>query len=244
MRDDFVIFEGSYMRGTLRSTSRKLLLLGMPGSGKSTVADEIRKYVESKPDWCVSYKNDYEILSQMYREQNSYSQAKRIEPAPYGGFTVLNLTVYDEALLELKQQIEELVLEPAEEENRLIIMEFARSSYKDAFEILGADFLKDAWFIFLDADIEECAKRVTARTHKHKDDKSPNDYFVSYKVFERYQQSKNSLYFHDEFQRRNGIPNKQLAIIENSHPMEESSSEIFQLVDRMLARQMPVLITP
>lgn len=229
------------MKIALRSTSWKLLLLGMPGSGKSTVAQAIRNYVERKYDWDTFYKNDYGILSHMYQKQSSWKKPRRIEPAPYGGFTVLDLTVYDEASQKLKQQVERLALEPAKDRNRLILMEFARTSYEDAFEILGADFLKDASFLFLDADIKACIDRVIQRVHKHKDDKSMNDYFVSHKVFERYQDSNNSEYFHSSFQKKYGIPDGRLTIIENSHPMQKSSQEIFQFVDRvpeMLEREL------
>ena len=48
-------------------------------------------------------------------------------------------------------------------ENELIIIEFARSDYQHALDQLGREFREEAYFLFLDVEIETCVQRIQER---------------------------------------------------------------------------------
>src|SRR2546425_5508209 len=105
----------------------KLFVLGLPGSGKSTVARYITVYARDQ-HWLTAHFTDYIILQEMFRED---TEGKQFKPADYGGFDVLNLSVFDIALKSLEQQVNEHISAAKSEE--LLLIEFARNDYHKAF---------------------------------------------------------------------------------------------------------------
>ena len=191
----------------MSSETWKLFLLGMPGSGKSIIAQDIVQYTMSQYNLSTCHINDYGILSEMYRNSRKslynpvYKRSKisrRFLPSKYGGFIVNDSVVYDEALQKLKRQVEEGERRALPGVNQLVLIEFARSDYQHAFQVLKPDFLMDASFLFLDGDIEVCMKRASQRVLKSKHKKSRNDYYVSRLVFDRYCRSNNSKYLNSK----------------------------------------------
>ena len=65
-----------------------LFVLGLPGSGKSTIAHEIAKYIDNRGLESIRM-NDYVILEQMYHDDIEHRQFR---PADRGGFDVIDLT--------------------------------------------------------------------------------------------------------------------------------------------------------
>ncbi len=155
----------------------KLFVLGLPGSGKSSVARYISTYARDRR-WSTTHINDYEILYQMFREDAQ----GQFEPADFGGFDVLDLTVFDAALKKLEQELKIHIL--SVESNELILIEFSRNDYQRAFQQFShPTFLKDAYFLYLDTNIETCKRRIRERiTHPTTSD----DHFVSEYIFGAY----------------------------------------------------------
>src|SRR5450759_821323 len=158
--------------------SVKLFILGRPGSGKSAAYRHIQKYVDLyHPEWSTKRFNDYDILLGMLLHEKlytNYSEDKRqFSETDHDGFDVRDFTVLDTALKELEKQVR-LRCSPSKDE--IIIIEFARDDYKHALKQFSANFLKDAYFLFIEADIKTCIQRVKNRV---KLPQTSDDHFVS-----------------------------------------------------------------
>src|SRR5260221_7859304 len=155
----------------------KLFLLGLPGSGKSTVARYIQEYVK-KWDWPTSHFSDYSFLQEMFRND---IEGKYFNPTKHGGFDVLDLIVCDIALKELEQSVDEHTLTAGSKEIALI--EFARNDYHQAFRQFNDSFLRDAYLLYLDTKIDICKQRILDRVAEPA---TGDDYFVSDYIFDVY----------------------------------------------------------
>src|SRR2546429_5498381 len=97
----------------------KLFILGLPGSGKSAVARHINFKVYAE-GWHSAARrfNDYKILGDMFHQDT----AGRFKPADSGGFDVLDLKVFDEALQTLEYEVKKHIdtLKPDKKELVLI----------------------------------------------------------------------------------------------------------------------------
>jgi adenylate kinase family enzyme len=158
----------------------KVFVFGCPGSGKSTASNFIEMIARDKSEkWSTFRINDYKILDGWFHDD---TEEKRFRPCEYGGFDITIPKVYDEALDALK---EEVLQHKPSKVNELIIIEFARCDYQHALEQLGREFRQEAYFLFLDADIETCVQRIHERVqHSYNLD----DHFVSDKVIKCYDQ--------------------------------------------------------
>ena len=219
----------------MSSSFVKLFILGMPGSGKSTIARRIIQRVQEIPGWSTRHINDYAILSQLYRDQR-----QRFLPAVYGGFTIKDATLYNEVLEKLQEQAEKMKRQALPGEKQLVLIEFARENYQSAFRAFDPAFLRDASFLFLDVGITTCRNRVSQRVHKLKDEKNEHDCFVPRGVFTRYAANESirqyfSNIFRDEYQIG------RLKIITNDDILQEALPEINDFVDDALEIQEQVL---
>src|SRR5579859_8151792 len=131
--------------------SVKAFFLGRPGSGKTTAARYIVELAQRRNFEALRMK-DYEILLEMFRQDNG----KKFRPAEYGGFDVLDFSVIDDALLQLERNVEEVY---AQKGQKVIIIEFARDDYQKTLLKFHPDFLKDAYFVCVDADLDICIQR-------------------------------------------------------------------------------------
>jgi adenylate kinase family enzyme len=153
----------------------KLFVLGLPGSGKSTVSRHITIYLKDR-NWKSTRINDYVILYNMFLDDTDH---KRFKPTVHGGFYVLDLQVIDEALKRLEQEVNENISSPIMQKE-LILIEFARNDYQRAFQQFSPAFLLDAYFLYLNVDIETCKKRIRERTAQPR---TEDDFFVSEDIF-------------------------------------------------------------
>src|SRR5713101_9015736 len=109
----------------------KLFILGCSGSGKSTAARHIVMLARDK-GWSAIHVNDYGFLYGMF-QADSRAGGKQFRLTDYGGFDVLDPTVYDVALVQLKQEVQQ----PHVQTNNLIIIEFARDDYSESFKLFS-----------------------------------------------------------------------------------------------------------
>lgn len=152
--------------------------LGRPGSGKSTGAHHLTEIAWKKRLSAIRI-GDYDILHQWFQEDTQH----RFKPAGYGGFDVVDFSVLDDALRELKREVERRIERVQAYDDQLIIIEFARNNYCKALEVFDAGILKQAHFVYVDADVQTCIKHIHQRTFRHK---TPDDHFVSEEIMTGY----------------------------------------------------------
>src|SRR5437588_3452056 len=105
----------------------KLFILGLPGSGKSTVSRYIDDYVKKQhKDWSTKPFNDFDILHRMFLTDTE----GKFRPTNYNGFDVLDLSVFDEALRQMKKIASSYIQTGKNAE--LIVFEFACNDYNGA----------------------------------------------------------------------------------------------------------------
>lgn len=163
---------------------QKIFVLGLPGSGKSTISRYILNYMQKyHEEYSATRICDYDILYQMFKDDTNH---KSFYPTPHDGFYVNDPSMYDLAL----KKLEEMVVDDCDYAGKdLVVIEFARTDYTNAFKIFDPTFLHDAFFLFLDVDIETGMKRVKDRV------KRPvcrDNHFVSKFTFEFYRQKDNA----------------------------------------------------
>jgi len=189
--------------------------LGLPGSGKSTAA---RHIVDHYKAWSIVRINDYDILYEMSRGDKEGKRFSSTRYDGYDGFDVLNHSAFDDALWRLRKR----VVEERElfTKRKLIIIEFARDDYSKALKKFFPDFLKDAYFLFIDADIPICQKRIQDRVSKSPEELiKEDDRYVSPFIFETYYQRDNRQYFASvatQLKEEFGVSESHVGVIEDS----------------------------
>src|ERR1700751_5396524 len=127
----------------------KLFILGLPGSGKSTISQYISEYASDR-HWSTMHFYDYSILCQMFKEDSG----RQFRPTGYDGFDVLDLSAIDRALQQLEHVVSRYLSISHFEE--IILIEFSRNNYEQAFRIFSQEILKDAYFLHLNVDLDIC----------------------------------------------------------------------------------------
>lgn len=200
----------------------KLFVLGLPGSGKSTVARYITAYSRDK-GFKIDHFNDYLILQNMFRADN---EQKQFKPADHGGFDVLDLTAFDIALQNLEQEVRMYIsnVKPG----GINLVEFARKDYQKAFHQFSPIFLQEAFFLYLTVDIETCKRRIRERIAYPL---SPDDHFVSDYIFREYYNEDNGRDIPRILERAFGIDEHRAMVIDNLGSLEEATPKINSFID-------------
>ncbi len=205
--------------------SAKVFVLGRPGSGKSTAARRVKQLLTQKGGIARQI-NDYEILRKMFLAD---TQRVRFQATEHNGFDAIDLTVMDIALKEVEAEACSYLSSVD-----LITIEFARNDYRKALQQFTASFLKDAYFLFLDADIETCLRRVHERVaNSNSIDDHPS---FSDTIFRSYYQKENGAYIAACLQRDFGV-HKQVKIINNTGPLDDFMRRIEQIADEIFRQE-------
>ncbi len=205
--------------------SAKVFVLGRPGSGKSTAARRVKQLLTQK-GWVAGHINDYEILRRMFLAD---TQQVRFRPTEHNGFDAIDLTVMDIALQEVEAEARSCLSSVD-----LVTIEFARNDYREALQQFTAPFLKDAYFLFLDADIETCLRRVHERVANSISlDDHPS---FSDAIFRSYYQKENAAYMAARLQREFGI-HKPVKIINNTGSLDDFMRRIEQVADEIFRQE-------
>lgn len=199
----------------------KLFVLGLPGSGKSTVARFITISAMGKGCQTTRF-NDYAILQKMFRAD---IEGKQFKPAKYGGFDILDLTVYDTALQRLELEIKEYV--SSVKSNEIILIEFSRNDYQKAFLQFSHEFLHDAYFLYLDVDTKTCKKRIRKRTANPGTD---DDFFVSEYIFRTYYNKDNGRHLPRILKENYKIEKQRVRVIDNNGLLKSSTTRINRFI--------------
>jgi adenylate kinase family enzyme len=148
-----------------------IFIMGRTGSGKSTTARFLAEVAQDL-GWSIKTFNDYPILREMYETDTGY----RFRRADYDGFEVLDLSVYGLAIQKLAQQLQSY---HPENDRTLITVEFTSNNYRDALRLFDETLLRGARFVFLNADLLTCLKRISERVFHRS---TADDYHVIEKV--------------------------------------------------------------
>lgn len=214
----------------------KVFVLGLPGSGKSTAG----RYIEMLArdcGWTAYLLQDYRILYKMFRAD---TKGTRFIPTLYGGFDVLDLSVFDDALNELVRQLQER--ERTSETNEVNIIEFARDDYCKALEFFASIPLTEALFLFIHAEVETCKQRIKAQVANPQ---TPDDHYVSGYIFEAYYNRDHRQYLTSTalcLTERFHIAEERIKIVNNTNGVTMGAflSQVEEFVTPILREQIPI----
>ena len=207
----------------------KVFVLGLPGSGKSSVSQHIMDYISQQHTNRVAERvNDYNIL--LRKRETSSERFNPTEKFKDKGFIVKDIAVYDEALKEAESKVSLFSIS-----TEFVVIEFVRKSYEDAFNVFERSFVvENSYFLFLDTDVATCKRRIHERvTHW----KSTDDHYVPHLVFSLYDVSRNRVYIKAGLKLRFGIDDSRIKIIRNKETLQDILPEVEKFVDFILARE-------
>jgi len=207
----------------------KVFVLGRPGSGKSTAAHHLNHLAQCQ-SWSAEHFNDYDILLEMFLADTEH---KKFRATEHNGFDAIDLSVLDDALKILEARIQR----DAAAAN-LVTIEFARDDYREALRQFTPAFLKDAYVLFLDADIETCIQRVHDRVeHAITNDDHPS---FSDDIFRWYYARDNKPYMSTFLRTEFGI-RKAVKIIDNTGSLTSFLSSLRLFADDLFVQENALL---
>lgn len=201
----------------------KLFVLGLPGSGKSTVVRNILMHARDR-QWLTTHINDYTILYEMFKEDTG----GQYKYDANGGFDVLDMAVFDTALRELEQNFKMHISRMQSKE--MVLIEFSRNDYEKAFQQFSQEFLHDAYFIYLNVDLSNCKKRIRNRiTHPA----TLDDHCVSEYIFNSYYNEDDGRNIPQILANNHGVEIDRVKVINNNESLSESMAKVYQFLDAM-----------
>jgi hypothetical protein len=220
----------------------KVFVLGRPGSGKTTAVRYIQELVARKGHSARRFK-DYDILYKMYEEDRDAGEGNfRSASEECGGFDILNYAMFDIALKRLEASIKQYLLSEEDasiKSQEIITIEFARNNHFDSLEVFDSEFLADAYFIFLNAEMKICKKRIHNRvTHPPR----PDYHFVSDYIMDAYYSQENWNYIYNTFLKHEEF-NSQAMIYQNDGLLQELYQELDAFIEKILAKEFSSSIT-
>ncbi len=214
----------------------KVFVMGLPGSGKSTATSCISTEAHDQ-QYRVKCFNDYDILYEWFKAEPDGPDFSRTDA---GGFDIHNYTIFNTSLHVLEQQVVD-AMTPSDKE--IVTIEFARSDYRNALLQFSASFLRDAYFLFIDAEFTTCKERVQQRAVRQG---SSDDHPVSDYIFEAYYHNGREYCTASDINTlcdRSNIPyvvqNQRMKIVDNTKEitLQDFYSKIKRLTDMIIRRQ-------
>jgi len=218
---------------------QNVFVLGLPGSGKSTAARYIemlaRDYHRS-----LNLLQDYRILYEMFQADREGIRFSSTMNDGYDGFDIHDFTAFNDALKELVCRLHKK--EHASKQNGVNIIEFARDDYCKALKLFASIPLTEAYFLFIDAEVEICKQRIKARVANPQ---TPDDHYVSKYIFEAYYDRDHRQYLTSTatcLTDRFHIAKERIAVIDNTIgvSMEAFLSQVEKFVTPILKGQIPI----
>lgn len=204
-----------------------MFLLGRPGSGKTTAFNYIKTLVSSKGLSATRFR-EYEILREMMQTD---PDEIRFRPTSFGGFDILDTSVFFESANRLERKIQEL--QSSVIKHDLIFIELARDNYSQAMKCFSPDFLKNSYYLFIEADVETCIKRIHWRVaHPRMTD----NHFVSEHILRSYYTKDNLQYMRFNFRNDYEIQ-KEVMVIHNIGSIQDFVDELRCFISLICLRE-------
>ncbi len=205
----------------------KVFLLGRPGSGKTTAFQYIKEWAQVY-DLPVSRHREYAILYEMFKNRRS-----EFKEAKHGGFDILDFSVLKESAYCLEAQVRAYMHEQARE-HELLFIELARDDYGQALrQGFTPNFLRDACFLFIEADLETCVQRVHSRfLHPAGTD----GHFISEHILRGHYFKDNKKYMATRFGREYELQ-KKIAVIVNNGSYDEFRKRLRPFADYLFSQE-------
>ena len=207
----------------------KIFVLGRPGCGKSRAARRIVA-LANQQGYSARRVNDYPLLRRMFRDDKTGKQFKAIEG--HEGFDVIDFSVLDIALKNLEQKAKKYLLH-----STIVVLEFARSDYEAALKQFDPKFLADAYFLFIETDVETCIRRIHHRvmySSTFDESSKQDDYFVSEKILRSYY---NKQHFPSDLANQPGINTRHICGIHNKGSKQDFDREVNRFVDLLFKQK-------
>jgi len=220
-----------------------LFVFGLPGSGKSAAARQIKSFARKKHFKPRRFR-DYTILYRMFQDDQAKENVEKRfrstnEYSKYDGFDVLDFDVLDEALQKLHRNIigrKKLIDENIE----LLIIEFSRTDYCKALSFFPSLPLKDAYFLFIYSKISVCKERIKSRADHPK---TLDDRYVSDYTFDMYYNRDHQQYLTEvaqQLKQQFGVPREHIRVIQNGP--EISIKQFYQAVESFVENLLKIKV--
>ncbi len=148
-----------------------VLIIGRPGAGKTAVAKKIIQQARAIGlAHHACHLDDLRFIGQIFAAEKRPDP--RFQKLDEGGFFIHDRSLYRDALEDLASQASR-----ASSESDLVILEFARSSYQEALQILGGRGVEADLVIYLDVSLQTALERNRIRARRTEGD----NHFVSEK---------------------------------------------------------------
>lgn len=208
-----------------------VFILGRPGSGKSAAAHRITKLAQRK-DWASTHICDYVILHKWFlsEKHNSLIKYRYFRPTEHNGFDVIDFSILRKALEEVERRVQKHL----SSKKKLILIEFARGDYSEVLRTFSNEVLHNAYFLFLDSDIDTCIQRVRARTSHPT---TVHDHYVSEKIFRSYYHKDNKSYILSQFAKDYDLDNRRVKVIDNAGSWDDFMRQIKEFTDALFVEQ-------
>jgi len=211
-------------------------MLGRAGCGKSAATRHMAAHLPQ--GWKVERITDYKFLQKKFHNGDPRFRSTRL-----GGFDVIDFSVLDEVLYEVQAQATTFEYRYSTK-NTLVTIEFARDDYRQALHLFDRGFLKSAYFLFIDAELETCIQRVHQRiTQKpvplanlNVSDDLLNNHFVSDEILRGYYSSSqyNLFYMKNQCHKDFSIEPHRIKIIENNGDQKEFTDQVDGFLEEII----------
>ena len=215
----------------------KVFSIGRPGSGKSVAAHRLAEAAWNNGIPAMRL-GDYEILQKealledaLYQAEELSQEQRRYYLTEHNGFGVRDFSVLDSALLKLRDRLDERV-ERAKDDSQLVVLEFARDTYRRAFELLGPDTLRDSFFLYVNANVEECIARINERTLRPT---TSDDHYVPEAILRSYYKNDDG-YDLESHLAAYGVKSDHIFIVENHGTPYDFNSRVTEKSQIILAQ--------
>jgi adenylate kinase family enzyme len=203
----------------------KVFILGLPGSGKSLASRFLMSLLRERGQGTSRFR-DYDILFKMFQQD---IEREKFAAADHNGFDVIDPKVLDIALQKLEKKVDIYMKSVLSHE--FILIEFARDNYRHALNQFDGNFLRDTYFLFIQANIDTCRSRLRERVVRPT---SLDDHHVSTYTFNTYYRYDDTEYILSYLKANYGIKHKSIKIIENNSSLAHLETELEQFVNFML----------
>lgn len=208
--------------------SVKVLILGRPGSGKTTAYYFIEKLLQSER--CnVRRLRDYTFLRRMFEQERESGSYKRFRPTAHDGFDVTDFSVLKEVLVDVECEVSGM-MSPYTHEKDFILVELARGEYSTALSAFSPEFLSETNILFIDADLETCAQRICERVTLAP---SSDNHYVSDNILKNYYGQDNRNYMEYQFKNDHHVE-RVVRVIENISSFGGFRKHVEQFVEEVL----------